>query len=590
MTEKHQGILREELRLGVVASVSAQFVKVNLAQAGNVSGSYIKGNRYGLGEVGEFVIIEAQQTINLGRITEVKLPERDRTEITQDYDGKHGLDAIGFVQLLGSVDLNNLKVQAGVVSYPRLGDRVYAAPSVLLALIPTLLNDGLEDSDPDKVPKLLIELGEITGELGCKIRVTPEKLFGRHCAILGSTGGGKSWTTAKIIEECAQFENAKIIVIDATGEYRDLDDSYTEHYHLCIPSYKHDSKRQIKIPATDFVESDFIALFEPSRGVQGPKLREAMKSLRLAELEPTLRDEEGIIIKANQNRENYRNAMNKKNNFVPNSALVDDPTKPFNVKLLAKQLVEECCFDRPFKSNNEKIEEQNKDKWGEQNKMEISHCSSLLSRISSFIYSHVSKNCILNDSISITFSKVFNDFIKSDKQVFRLCFSAVSYEYYAREILSNVIGRKLLEFAREGKFKEKPLVVFVDEAHNFLGKKIGSEEHAAKLDAFELIAKEGRKYGLNICLTTQRPRDITEGVLSQMGTLIVHRLTNDKDREVVERACGELDRTATAFLPNLKQGEVALVGIDFPIPMSIQMDKPKAKPKSDGADFQKNWK
>lgn len=74
----------------------------------------------------------------------------------------------------------------------------------------------------------------------------------------------------------------------------------------------------------------------------------------------------------------------------------------------------------------------------------------------------------------------------------------------------------------------------------------------ARLDAFELIAKEGRKYGLNICLSTQRPRDITEGVLSQMGTLVVHRLTNDRDREVVERACGEIDRSASSFLPNLK--------------------------------------
>jgi DNA helicase HerA-like ATPase len=109
--------------------------------------------------------------------------------------------------------------------------------------------------------------------------------------------------------------------------------------------------------------------------------------------------------------------------------------------------------------------------------------------------------------------------------------------------------------ARGGKFQSKPVVVIVDEAHNFLGRKIGSDDYAARLDAFELIAKEGRKYGLNICLATQRPRDITEGVLSQMGTLIVHRLTNDRDREVVERACGEIDRSASAFLPNLRPGD-----------------------------------
>lgn len=144
--------------------------------------------------------------------------------------------------------------------------------------------------------------------------------------------------------------------------------------------------------------------------------------------------------------------------------------------------------------------------------------------------------------------------------------------------------------ARNGAFKSRPVVVIVDEAHNFLGRQIGADDAVARLDAFELIAKEGRKYGLNICLSTQRPRDITEGVLSQMGTLVVHRLTNDRDREVVERACGEVDRSASSFLPNLKPGEAAIIGADFPIPLTIQVFPPSAKPLSDGPNYQTNWK
>lgn len=105
-----------------------------------------------------------------------------------------------------------------------------------------------------------------------------------------------------------------------------------------------------------------------------------------------------------------------------------------------------------------------------------------------------------------------------------------------------------------------------------------------------MIAKEGRKYGLNICLTTQRPRDITEGVLSQIGTLLVHRLTNDRDRDVVERACGEIDKSAASFLPSLKQGEVALVGVDFPIPMTIQIAQPTYPPESDSPGYRNVWK
>ena len=112
----------------------------------------------------------------------------------------------------------------------------------------------------------------------------------------------------------------------------------------------------------------------------------------------------------------------------------------------------------------------------------------------------------------------------------------------------------------------------------------------SRLDAFEMIAKEGRKFGLNICLATQRPRDITEGVLSQMGTLVVHRLTNDRDREIVERACGEIDLSASSFLPNLRPGEAAIIGVDFPFPLAIQISSPTYRPRSDGPNYQKHWR
>lgn len=75
-----------------------------------------------------------------------------------------------------------------------------------------------------------------------------------------------------------------------------------------------------------------------------------------------------------------------------------------------------------------------------------------------------------------------------------------------------------------------------------------------------------------------------------MGTLIVHRLTNDRDREVIERACGEIDRAVTAFLPNLRPGEAAIIGTDFPIPLTIQIHEPVTKPKSDGPNYQQYWR
>ena len=100
------------------------------------------------------------------------------------------------------------------------------------------------------------------------------------------------------------------------------------------------------------------------------------------------------------------------------------------------------------------------------------------------------------------------------------------------------------------------------------------------MDAFGLIAKEGRKYGLLTVFSTQRPRDIPEDVLSQMGMFIVHRLVNERDRQVVERACGNLDTAAAAFLPVLGQGEALVVGLETPMTMPVPVLRPVDEPES----------
>ena len=564
------GVLRSTLKVGVVSSVTAQYIKVNLAHAGDVSGHYFDSNRYGKGEVGELVLVEGQQSILLGRIVEVNLPDRDRSEIAQDFGGVKKIDAIGIVRLLGSINSITLRIQAGIASYPRLGDRVFSAPAEFISKIPQLTSAGL-DSDPEPVT---LELGTISGDPNCKINITPEKLFGRHCAILGSTGGGKSWTTAKIIEECKKYK-AKIVLLDATSEYRSLEGANVQHHHLSSPIRLAGGSEELRIPATDFNESDFLALFEPSGKVQGPKLREAMKSLRLMKLEPSLATN-GVLIKAGKPRDAYSRALNKDEN----AKKIENPSQEFDLSLLVRQVAAECCYPDDHNRPGH---------WGGVSP-DLTYCSSLFTRILGVVGAP-SLKCVFNSDSSIkTLSSALNEFLQGDDAVFRLCMSAIGYEFNAREVVANAIGRLLLLKARAEEFRDKPLIVILDEAHNFLGRKIGSDDYAMNLDAFELIAKEGRKYGLTICLATQRPRDITEGVLSQMGTLIVHRLTNDRDREVVERACGEIDRSAAAFLPNLKQGEAALVGVDFPIPVTIQITPPVHPPKSDGPSFQQLWK
>ncbi|WP_373938902.1 ATP-binding protein [Vibrio kanaloae] len=568
MNETTMKILDASLCIGLVSGVSSSGISVNLSHAGLKSASYHQGGRYGRGEVGEIVLIEGQTTLTIAKIVDIRLPEKERTTLQPQPNRPDSIDAIAYLQILGSVDIRTLGVTAGVTSYPRIGDTVYSATSEFLSVLPQLTDcDYLSLSEA----RISIDIGSVSDSSLDSVRITPEKLFGRHCAILGSTGGGKSWTTARLIQECAKFKNAKLIVLDATGEYRSLPNSYTTHMHLGEPINKHIDSMPFLIPPTDFEESDFLTLFEPSGKVQGPKLRAAIRSLRLASLAPEVADN-GVIRKIGASKNRYRAALQKNNNAV----LVDKPSQPFDVHKLVGQIRQECHYVN------------GNDGWGNENQNEVSYCSSLFTRILGVIHSK-SFNSVFSKEKHPSLESTINTFLESDKKVLRLCMSSTSYEFNARQILANVIGRKMLSFARQLKFSKRPILVVVDEAHNFLGKRVGFDEYSIKLDSFEIVAKEGRKYGLNICLTTQRPRDITEGVLSQMGTLLVHRLTNSNDREIIERACGEVDKSIISFLPNLKQGELTVVGVDFPIPLTVQVHKPSPKPLSDSPSYQKLW-
>lgn len=568
-----KGVLHQQLCIGIVTVISPNYININLSNTSLSSGAYLWGGRYGKGEVGEFVLIECQQNLLLGKVTEVRLPERERYNIKQNSSKTDNLDVIAQIQLLGTVTPDQLLVSAGVESYPRVGDKVYCAPHEFIALIPSLI----EMSKSSEQKLIQITLGTINIAHESHISITPEKLFGRHCAILGATGGGKSWTTARIIEECLKHK-AKIVLIDATGEYRGINNEHVIHCHLGEPLETADNSISCTLPPTNFQESDFIALFEPSGKVQGPKLRAAIRSLRLAAIKPEL-SMQGCIIKEKQNKKDIHDAEKDVN--ISNK--LENPIQYFNAFLLSQQLEHECVYpDSGFGHNKDTS------KWGDFNQSDFSFCLTLISRINGILASSALK-CVFGEEKESTITQQLDNFIAGDKRLLRICLSGIGYEFKAREIITNAIGRKLLNSAREIKFKSRPVIVFIDEAHNFLGRHIGTEDTIAKLDAFELIAREGRKYGLNICLATQRPRDLTEGVLSQIGTLIIHRLTNDKDREVVERACSEIDHTTSKFLPNLQPGEVAVIGSDFPIPLTVKIEPPNYKPESDGPNYQTHW-
>jgi hypothetical protein len=507
----------------------------------------------------------------------VRIAGNERRNLDPETADPQTLAPTAEIRLLATFDRYEKRVYPGVPTHPRVGARLYSPSADFLAY---LVKVSGTIAGPSDTPQLTFKLGAIPG-MDALVEATPERLFGRHCAILGSTGGGKSFTLARLVEE-ASTTSCKVIVLDPTGEFST---TWPDTVHAVLGATE-DVADAAHVPYSALDEQDLYALFMPSGRAQGPKFRQAIESLRIAEIakrkqnlaeklrEHNLLSEEWLITKANQVVVEFERAR------LTVAGDIEKPDAPLDVMKLAKQIVNECVW--PTGRYDKKT-------WGDPDEGSLTHCLPLISRIHTLVRAPELASVFKAKGANLF--ELIDQFIAGDHRVLRISLELVPHSFHAREVIANAIGRRLLKLARERRFRRsQPVVVFLDEAHHFLNRKVGFEDSAIQLDAFELIAKEGRKYWLTLAVATQRPRDLPEGVLSQIGTMIVHRLINDSDREIVERACGEIDRSAASFLPTLAPGEAALIGVDFPFPLTVRMIKPTNEPESKGPDFQHGWR
>jgi hypothetical protein len=559
--------------IGTICEVGPNYAKVNLPNAAKPEGQWLHGNRLDAGQVGEFVVAECGELAIFGRLITVRLPEKERLSVEPELGSQREAHPVGTIQLLTTICLRDGRVMGGIPQFPRLGSRVYSAHPQLMKWLAEASSRRSSGPSP-----LVLNMATLPSSTETSVSFTPENLFGRHCAVLGATGGGKSWTVARIVEQAALL-NAKVILLDATGEFHRLDGA-VKHLHIGDdPHASPPNSEELVVPYSQLVEADLLSLFKPSGQAQAPKFRAAMKTLKLVKAAPVLPTTNGVFVKAGKRKADYEREMKS------HSAVVEGPCADFDITKLARQIDEECVWPNggTGSSPDPAI-------WGRMDDGQRSYCVSLVTRIEDILGSN-ELACIFQpqDKPSV-FDRVDAFLSDQSARVLRISMKFVPFAHNAREIVANALGRYLLSLARQGRFREKPAFVFLDEAHQFLNKTLGDENTKYALDSFELIAKEGRKFSLNICIATQRPRDIPEGVISQMGTLIVHRLTNDKDREVVERASGDIDRSAAAFLPTLAPGQAVIIGVDFPIPLTVQISKPHREPDSRGPDYQVHWR
>lgn len=135
--------------------------------------------------------------------------------------------------------------------------------------------------------------------------------------------------------------------------------------------------------------------------------------------------------------------------------------------------------------------------------------------------------------------------------------------------------------------------LIIDEAHNILSdiqRDDGDNWQNHRLDSFEEIIKEGRKFGFYLTIASQRPADISSTILSQIHNYIIHRLVNDRDLRSLENTMPTLDHSSLMTIPSLGKGQAVLTGTAFPVPRFTQVDRNReVAPASDDAELTQLW-
>ena len=550
-----------EYFLGYVNEVTPQYVRIHFPSS-HLLGQFVhRGSIYAGGNVGNFVVIEGDEYGFLARIVELELPDSERKEISEKaiHQDSTKFHPSGKAELLLVFNLFEPNKTIKTISkYPTIGAKVYSCSDEQIGIYVKEFGKKKDDNEAN----VYAELGKLTSN-DSPCRVSLNALFGRHCAIVGTTGGGKSWTVAKLIEETREKTNTKIILIDATGEYKGIGEVN------CVLG------TDVFFPYQKLTIPDLFFLLRPTGQSQRPILLEAIRSLKVVKI-----GSQHYPIKFGENSGLFPKAGRLKQDFLDfyrqNIKEIEDNKCDFDINKLASQIKNECIYANGFNDTT---------KWGGDDAKTYDYQTSLISRITDLLNTDVFNKLFGFHDIDAAEKSIIdeiNTFITGNNTVLRIGFEEIPALFSAKEIIANSIASYMLNLARrEKKFIETPIVFVVDEAHQFLNKSIKDEYFESQtLDAFDLIAKECRKYGLFLCLATQMPRDIPIGTLSQIGTFIVHRLINEQDKNSIENASSSANKNVLSFLPILGEGEAVLIGVDFPMPLMIKIGEPIKKPKS----------
>lgn len=416
-----------------------------------------------------------------------------------------------------------------------------------------------------------LSLGQYTIDDDAEAFLNGNKFFQRHAIIVGSTGSGKSWTTAQILEQVANLANANAIVFDIHGEYSSMDDSRFRHLRVAGPN---------DLDHTDDALAQGI-VFLPY-WLLG---YEALLSLFVDRSDQNAPNQAMLMAKAiNTAKRQFLESVQA--TALAASFTADSPI-PFDIKVVLEELEEE----------NEKMVPgaNGKDKHGDFH----GKLSRLIQRLSAkmedrrlgFLFGGGSETTDLTWLNQLARHLIGGTAMQPTKTggIKIIDFSEVPSDILP--LIVSMVAR--LVFALQQwtlPDQRHPISLFCDEAHLYIPARIqGDAADEVSIQIFERLAKEGRKYGVGLVIISQRPSELNHTVLSQCNNFIAMRLTNSEDQNVIKRLLPDSLGSFGDVLPILDVGEALVVGDASLLPTRVRVSKPTHIPHSKTLDFWDRW-
>lgn len=422
----------------------------------------------------------------------------------------------------------------GTTIYPSLGDRVRIAKKSELELAFCGTGAGA------------VRVGSIRQDSSIAAMINIDDMLGKHFAILGTTGTGKSCTTALILRSILEKNpNAHIVLLDPHNEYAT---AFPEWAEVISPR-----NMQLPLWLLNFEEAVEVLVGDPERKAEIEVLSE-------------------LIPLAKSRYSSGRAGENQKlrRGVIDSGRFTVDTPVPYRISDLTSLIDERMG----------KLE----------NKKDLSPYRNLKTRIDSLSqdgrYAFMFGSLTVYDGMAQILSRIFRVPVNG-KPITILELTGIPPEIV--NVVVSVVCRMTFDFALWGE-GQVPITIVCEEAHRYVPLNASAGFEPCKR-AIAKIAKEGRKYGASLCIVTQRPAEIDPTILSQCNTVFALRMSNDRDQQIVSSAISDTGSGLLEFLSALGQREAIAFGDGVALPVRIRFDElpKKCLPRSSTARFSEKW-